>query len=451
MLEVLTSKHRCCDGVTRRHFLRAGLMGLGGLSLTDCLRLQAAQPDQTQVDRETSVVVIWLQGGPSHLEMYDLKPKAPQEIRGPFHPIATNVPGLDVCELLPLHAKIADRFTLIRSVHHRYSCHNDGTPMMTSGYPDWDDARKEPVYPDMGTVVNRVFGTIRDGLPVAMGMGARHWSYVPTTAPGYWSNAFRPPTVDQGLPNSSLTIDGEHFRSRRELLDQFDRIRRDLDVRGVMDSLDDLNQQAVQVLTGNKARAAFDVSNESQATRDRYGSGWGQQALQARRLIEAGVKFVTVSVPGGKLIYNWDDHAVNGDLPSAMRERLPGFDQGVTALIEDIHERGLNEKTLVVVTGEFGRTPRMNQQKGNSNGALNWGRDHWPNAMSILVSGGGRRMGQVIGATNAHGEYPSERPLTPQDLLATIYQHLGIDHHRSFVNPAGRPIALSTGTPIAGL
>ena len=451
MLEVQTSSHRCCDGVTRRHFLRAGVMGLGGLSLANCMSLQAAQEDQTLIDRETSIVVVWLQGGPSHLETYDMKPKAPFEVRGPFAPIHSNVPGIDVCELLPMHAKIADKFSIIRSCHHRFACHNDGTPMMTSGYPDWDDARKEPVYPDMGSVVNRVYGKIRNGLPVAMGMGARHWSYVPTTAPGFWSNGYRPPTVDGGLPNSSLTIDGERFRSRRDILGQFDRLRRDLDVHGVMESLDDINQQAVEVLTGNRAREAFDVSKESVAVRERYGEGWGQQALAARRLIEAGVKFVTVSVPGGKVNYNWDDHAVNCDLPTAMRERLPGFDRGVSALIEDMFERGLNEKTLIVVTGEFGRTPRMNQQKGTSNGNLNWGRDHWPNAMSILVAGGGKRMGQVIGATNSLGEHPSERPLTPQDMLATIYSHLGIDSSRSYMNPAGRPIPLSMGTAIAEL
>jgi len=451
MLNVLTSKHRCCDGISRRHFLSAGTMVLGGLGLTDVLRLQAAQSNPQTTDKETSVIVIWLQGGPSHLEMYDLKPRAPTEIRGPFSPITSNVPGIDVCELLPLHAKIADKFTLLRSCHHRYSCHNDGTPMMTSGYPDWNDARKEPVFPDMGAVVNRVFGSVRDGLPVAMGMGARHWSYVPTTAPGYWSNAFRPPTVDSGLPHSTLTIDGARFGSRRDILGQLDRMKGNLDTHGVMDSLDEINQQAVEILTGSGAREAFDVSKEPQQVRDRYGAGWGQQALAARRLIQAGVKFVTVSVPGGKLIYNWDDHAVNGDLPSAMRERLPGFDQGVTALIEDIYARGMDEKTLVVVTGEFGRTPRMNQQKGSSNGVLNSGRDHWPNAMSILLSGGGKRMAQVIGATNAHGEHPKERPVTPQDLLATIYVHLGIDPQRSYINPAGRPVALSSGTPLVEL
>ncbi len=451
MLDAFFSTHHCRDGITRRHMLRAGMMGLGGLSLADAMRLQAAQNEPAQVDRETSILVVWLQGGPSHLESYDVKPKAPFEIRGPFNPIRSNVAGIDLCELLPLHAKIADKFTLIRSCHHRYSCHNDGTPMMTSGYPDWDDARKEPVYPDMGTVVNRVFGTIRNGLPTAMGMGARHWSYVPTTAAGYWSNAYRPPTVDQGLPNSSLTIDSERFRSRRDILDQFDRMRRDLDVRRVMESFDDIGQQAVEVLTGNRARDAFDVSQEPQSVRDRYGAGWGQQALVGRRLIEAGVKFVTVSVPGGKVNYNWDDHAVNCDLPTAMRERMPGFDQGVTALIEDIYQRGLNEKTMIVVTGEFGRTPRMNQQKGTATGNLNWGRDHWPNAMSILVAGGGRSGGRVIGATNSLGEHPAERPLTPQDILATIYSHLGIDPSRTYLNPAGRPVALSTGTAIAEL
>ncbi len=452
MLNVLTSRHRCCDGISRRHFLSAGTLALGGINLANALKLQAAQANPAAVDREASVIVIWLNGGPSHLEMYDMKPQAPTDVRGPFSPIATTVPGMDICEHLPLHAKIADKITLLRSCHHTFSGHNDGTPMVTSGYPDWNDAKTEPVYPDMGTVVNRYFGGVKHGLPVAMGMGARHYNYVPTTAAGYFSNAFRPPTVDSGLPNSALTIDGERFSARREVLGQLDRLRGNLDVSGVMDSLDTINTQAVDILTGSRAREAFDVSKETQATRDRYGAGWAQQALAARRLIEAGVKFVTVSVPGGKLIYNWDDHAVNGDLPTAMRERLPGFDEGVTALIEDLYARGMNEKTLVVVTGEFGRTPRGSLQKGNNNGGLlNWGRDHWPNSMSIMFSGGGKNMGKVIGATNNHGEHPKEQPVTPQDLLATIYGHLGIDISRSYLNPAGRPIAISTGYPIAGL
>ena len=269
MLNVLTSRHRCGDGISRRHFLNAGSLALGGLTLSTALRLQAAQANPASVDREASVIVIWLNGGPSHLEMYDMKPHAPADVRGPFSPIATNVPGMDICELLPLHAKIADKFTLLRSCHHKHPGHNDGTPMVTSGYPDWNDAKTEPVYPDMGTVVNRYFGGVRNGLPVAMGMGARHYHYVPTTAPGYWSTAYRPPTVDQGLPNSALTIDGERFTARREVLGQLDRLRGNLDVGGIMDSLDTINHQAVDILTGSRAREAFDVSKETQATRDR--------------------------------------------------------------------------------------------------------------------------------------------------------------------------------------
>lgn len=429
--------------------MRVGALAVGGLGLADCLRLQAAQPGPA--DAEASVIVVWLNGGPSHLETYDMKPKAPEEVRGPFVPIQTNVPGIELCELLPLHAKIADRFTLIRSCHHIWPGHNDGTPMMTTGYPDWDEGRHEPVYPDLGAVVGRVYGSVRNGLPVAMGMGARHYNYVPTTAPGYWGDTYRAPTVDNGILNSALTVDGAHFGRRRELLAGFDRMQRGVDAGGMMDSLDSINRQAVDILTGNRARDAFDISKEPQAVRDRYGDGWGKQALAARRLVEAGVKFVTVSVPGGKTIYNWDDHAVNGDLPTAMRERLPGFDQGVTALVEDLHTRGMDRKTMVIVTGEFGRTPKGGFQKGSSNGALNWGRDHWPNSMSILIAGGGAPMGRVIGATNNHGEHPSERPLTPQDLHATIYRHLGIDPARTYDNLAGRPIALSSGTPIPEL
>lgn len=450
MLDLLTHS----TSVTRRDLLRIGTLGLGGITLANLLRMQALAaetPEYRLRPTKKSVILLWQNGGPSHLETYDLKPDAPREVRGPFSPIATNVPGMDICELLPMHARIADKFSLIRSCTHTYAGHNDGIPVMMSGYPDWDEGKHESVHPEIGAVVSRVFGQCESGMPVACGMGATHYSYVPTTATGYWSNMYRPPTVsEQGLKNATAVVDGHRLDNRKTLLGQIDRLRSDLD-RGGMNSLDEFNRQAFEIIGGDRARQAFDLSQESPQTRARYGEGWAQQALLARRLVEAGVNFVTVGVPGGKEIYNWDDHAVNGDLPTAMRERLPGLDQAVTALIEDVYQRGLDQDVLIVVTGEFGRTPRGNEQKGSRDGRINWGRDHWPHAMSILVSGGGKRMGQIIGATNSNGEHPIQRELSPQNFRSMIFHHLGIDYHQTFLDAAGRPIYISTGEHIPEL
>jgi len=452
MLDLVTSQQRFRNGITRRSLVKAGFLGLGGgLSMADLLRSQSRAGDTSEYRAASSgaaVILLWQQGGPSHLETYDMKPEQVRDIRGPFSPIQTNVPGIDICELLPRHARIADKFTLIRSCSHRWSGHNDGIPMMVSGYPGWDDGIHESTHPELGAVISRAFGQCRDGMPVACGMGARHYGYVPTTATGYWSDVYRPPTVDiNGLKNAKATIDGRRLDNRKTLLGAFDQLRTDLD-RGLLESQDEFQRQAFEIIAGDKARHAFDISKEDQATRDRYGSGWGQNALLARRLVEAGVNFVTVGVPGDSLIYNWDDHAVNGDLPTAMRQRLPNFDKAVTALIEDVYARGLDERVMIIVTGEFGRTPRGNTRPGSRDGKPNWGRDHWANAMSILISGGGKRMSQVIGATNSKGEHPVERQLTPQDLHATVYRHLGIDHRQTFDDPAGRPVHLAYGEPI---
>ncbi len=435
--------------------LRVGALGVAGLTMADYFRLQAHAAETGEyrtAPSKKSVILLWQNGGPSHLETYDMKPDAVREIRGPFSPIKTNVPGIELCELLPLHAKIADKFTLIRSCSHNYAGHNDGIPVMMSGYPDWSESKTESIHPEIGAVVSRVFGQCHNGMPVACGMGATHYSYVPTTATGYWSNMYRPPTVsEKGLPNATATVDARRLDDRKSLLSQVDRLRTDLDA-GALGSFDAYNRQAFEIIGGDRARTAFDLSLEDPRVRARYGEGWGQQALLARRLVEAGVNFVTVGVPGGKEIYNWDDHAVNGDLPTAMRERLPGVDRAVTALIEDVYQRGLDQDVLVIVTGEFGRTPRGNEQKGNNNGGkLNWGRDHWPHAMSILVSGGGKRMGQVIGATNSKGEHPIHRELTPQNFRSMIFHHLGIDYKQSFLDPAGRPIHISYGDHIPEL
>jgi hypothetical protein len=438
------------NSVSRRDFLRAGFLGLGSLSMADLFRLRAESGTKT----DTAVILVFLGGGPSQLETYDMKPNAPDSIRGPFKPIATNVPGIEVCEHLPLHAKLAHRFTLIRSCSHNCAGHGNGTTRMMSGHSPraGNGAGFETgEVPEVGAIVNRVFRNRWHGLPPAVVMGGNMSpTYVPGNDPAYLGAAYRPPRVDGGIPSSQLRRPKALLDERLALRRAFDGARREIDAR-TMDSLDQFNRQAVTLMLNDRVQKAFDMNQEPVKLRERYGLpgvGQGQQLLLARRLVEAGVNFVTVHGFGrgaddGK-IFNWDDHAVNWDLCKAMRYRLPRYDRALTALIDDIYARGLDQKVLVIATGEFGRTPRLDKSD-------RCGRDHYPSAMSILVSGGGMKMGQVIGSTNAHAAHPKDRPLDPNDILVTIYKHLGIDHKQEIVDPTGRPLALSPGTPISEL
>jgi hypothetical protein len=449
MFTLFGGKHTCCDRLTRRDFLRAGFLGLGSLSMADLFRLRA----QAATATDTAVILVFLGGGPSHLETYDMKPNAPAEIRGPFRPIATSAPGIEVCEHLPLHAKLAHRFTLIRSCTHTEEGHANGTTRMMSGHKAraGNAANFESgEAPEVGAVVNWMFRERWRGIPPAVVMGANGSpTYVPGNDPAYLGAACRPPRVDTGIPNAELRLPKARLDNRVALLGALDTMRRRTDAAKSLDSLDPFQRQAVTLLSSDKVRTAFDLTQESAKLRERYGPERGpQQLLLARRLVEAGVNFVTVSGFGrgdatGK-IFNWDDHAVNWDLQAAMRWRLPRYDQALTALIEDIYARGLERKVLVVATGEFGRTPRLDPDS-------RCGRGHYPYAMSILFAGGGMKMGQVIGATNAWGERPKDRPLDPYDILATVYKHLGIDHEHELVDPTGRPQPLARGTPIEEL
>jgi hypothetical protein len=445
MLTMFGGKHTSCYGISRRDFLRAGFLGLGSLSMADLFRLRA----ETAAAADTAVILVFLAGGPSHLETYDMKPGAPDSIRGPFRPIATTVPGIEVCEHLPLHARLAHRFTLIRSCTHTEAGHGNGTTRMMSGHKPraGNGAGFETgEAPEVGAVVNRVFRDRWQGLPPAVVMGKNEsQTYVPGNDPAYLGAAYRPPRVDGGIPSAQLRGPRSRLDERLELLGCFDGVRRDIDGR-TMDSLDHFNRQALTLMLSGKVGKAFDLQQEPAKLRERYGPERGaQQLLLARRLVEAGVNFVTVSGFGrgdaaGKM-GNWDDHAVNCDLEAAMRYRLPRYDQALTALIEDVYARGLDRKVLVIATGEFGRTPRLDKSS-------RCGRDHYPYAMSILVSGGGMKMGQVIGSTNAWAERPKDRPLDPHDILATVYKHLGIDPKQETLDPTGRPRPLSRGTPI---
>jgi hypothetical protein len=451
MLDLLTREYCRGKGWTRRHMLRVGFMGLGSLSLADLLRLEARAAEKPK--KETAVILVWVHGGPSHLETYDLKPEAPAEVRGPFRPAQTKVSGLEVCELLPEHARLADKFTLLRSVAHDQADHGFGTRRFLTGYPDdMPGSNNGPsYYPSLECGVNRALGISRDGLPVAVNIGGFAGS--PWRGPGFWGQGYQVPLIyshnvgSGGMPCTTLNMGNKQFEDRLQLLGQLDRFRAGFDKSGTMDAMDGFQRRAYEIISSGRVTRAFDLSKEDVKTRERYGKGWPQELLLARRLVESGVRFVNVYAPGlaDEKAFNWDDHAVNWDMPTAMRQRLPRYDHAVATLIEDIHQRGLNENVLVIVSGEFGRTPRLEFKDGKV------GRDHWPYAMSILVSGGGRRRGDVIGGTDSKGARPRTRRYDPHDFLATVYHYLGIDPHREYQDRSGRPSPLTRGTPIEDL
>ena len=459
------------EGLGRRELLRAGLTGLAGLTLGDVLKHRASASGAA-TEKRTAVILVWLRGGASHLETFDPKPLAPSDYRGPFYPIDTNVPGIRIGELLPRLSKVADRFSLLRSMAHSGGGHPAGSLQVLAGDPDAQD-KLTPVYPDWMTVAGYLRRDPARSIPsyVAVNPVDRYDSFT-IAGPTYLGPAYDPfrvtgdPNQPQfEIPNIGIK-DGEaagRLRRRMDLKDGLDRLRRELDQAGTMRAIDAFEAQALGLLTSEAAREAFDLSLEPDRVRDRYGRhSWGQQCLMARRLVEAGVDVVATEFDGplcGR-VANWDDHAVNQHVFDALSFRLPTLDQAVSALIEDIYERGLDRRVLVIVTGEFGRTPRISYVASSGGGVASGaagivqpGRDHWPRANSMLFAGGGIRTGQIIGATDARGEDPIERRVGPGDLLATIYHHLGIDYQNVAIpNFAGRPVPIvSDGKPIAEL
>ncbi|HTM54238.1 MAG TPA: DUF1501 domain-containing protein [Pirellulales bacterium] len=449
---------RCGGPLQRREFLRLGTLALGGLGLSDLLAARAAS---NQPSSDTTVILFWMWGGPSQLETYDCKPNAPSEYRGPLRPIKTTVPGIEIAEVFPLQAKLAHRFSLVRSLHHGMSSHNDGSiELLTGKTPAKEDptSTAKSDHPDVGMVTSRMRGPDPSGLPRYVGIPRVPFMVQPTylgmTHSGFAAGdpsaaKFRPPnlSLDAGL-------NGERLDDRRGLVRQLDRYRRAFDLQGAADATDAFRQQAFQLLTSKNVADAFALERETPETRERYGRHlWGQSCLLARRLAEAGTSVITIDalspVPTNPIYFSWDDHsnpATGWNLEGAMRWRAPFMDQGLSALIEDIYARSLDRKIMVVAVGEFGRTPRL----ATPQGVL--GRDHWPAAQSALISGGGLRMGQVVGATTSKAEYPVERPLAPQDLLATIYRHLGINPKATLNDFSGRPVeVLSFGEPIREL
>lgn len=454
----------CCGPMARRGFLQAGMVGLGGLGLSDLLRLRARANPAGRTASDTAVILVWLPGGMSHIDTYDMKPNAPVEYRGEFRPIRTVVPGLDVCELMPQHAKVAHQFSIVRSVSHSYIQHGGGTKQMLMARPPLrPEGEGANEYPVIGSVVSK----LREGQAVGLPNYVLCTDEGTLTAPhqsAYLGPAHGPFTIGANfltpefkIQNLTLAkqIEGR-LDNRLELLRGFDELRRELDRSGGMAAMDQFSQMAAGMLTSDKARAAFDLAKESDRIRDMYGRhAWGNRALLARRLVEAGVSFVTVEMsnpwPGrtapAETHYNWDTHSVNSNHFKDSRWKMPDYDQAVAALVKDLYARGLDRNVMLVVTGEFGRTPYVEYEKPGRPG-----RGHHCAAMSILLAGGGIRTGQVIGATDPKADHPVDRPLTPADLWATVYHFLGIDIEHTFKDTIGRPIAiLPSGEPIREL
>ncbi len=441
MLEILGRSYCTCDGLTRRDVLRVGALGLGGMTLPNLLRHQALATESGQPVKKKSVILVWLAGGPSHIDMYDLKPHAPAEFRGEFRPIATNVSGIEFSEHLPMQAQIADKLAIVRSAYHTNAGHGMGSQWMLTGWQPTIEV-SDNIYPACGSVVAKMQGANDPNLPAyvnlprmlglgkAAYLGASYNPFAPDSDPN--SDGFQ-------VRNLKLSgrVDVARLDRRRGLLNSLDTIRRDIDLAGDIVGIDEFYRHGLEMVTNTKAVQAFDIKQEDAVLRERYGrNDLGQSCLLARRLVEAGVSFVTVQAGGG-----WDTH---GDNFKGLKDNLlPKYDRAVATLVGDLHERGMQDDVLVMSFGEFGRTPRINPGAG---------RDHWPGAMSVLYAGGGLKMGQVVGSTDSKAESPTSKPATPGCVLSTMYHVLGIDHKHVFYDQAKRPLAiLAEGEPIADL
>lgn len=417
-----------CERFHRRDFLKIGAAGIFGLSLPDLLRLEAAAvPGRER--RANAVILLWLAGGPATIDMWDLKPAAPEGIRGSFRPIPTAVPGIQISEHLPRVARVLDRATLVRSLYHTIPSHGPATVFMTTGNKPTPALQ----YPSLGSLVARLLPAERTVPPYVAFSELRNGA---AGQAGYLGTAYNPFTVEGGGKGGGLRVRGvsrpagfslAQLENRDQLLHSFDQTFASLDrSTDLVGGLDAFHKQALEILRSDKTRRAFDLAQEPLALRERYGiHPFGQGVLAARRLVEAGVRFVTISLGG------WDTHGQNFD---ALKQRLlPPLDQTLSALIQDLNDRGLLDHTIVYCAGEFGRTPRINK---------NAGRDHWARSMAVLLAGGGFRAGYVHGRTDAQGIAPTTDPCTPDDLSATIFHCLGIDPHQELKTPTGRPMQL---------
>jgi hypothetical protein len=412
MLTLWGSAQPFCDGMTRRGFLRIGAFG-AGLTLAELLRLRAAA-GEARSGSGKSAIMIYLPGGPSHMDMYDLKPDAPKEFRGEFNPIATNVPGVRICEHMPLQATMFDKLAVVRSVVSNGE-HSDSLVM--TGYSQQQNMTAH--HPSFGAVVSKVRGAAQGDVPAFVSLRG----LTTGTEPGYLGIAHRPFTPSgPGVQDLRLAggVTADRLEQRKGLLEGFDDVRRDVDASGTMAGIDSFTARAFDMVTSGKVRTALDLNKEDARTRQRYKGV--EQFLTARRLIEAGVGCVTLAIGG------WDTHGQNF---MTLKRQLPQVDRGVANLIQDLYDRGMDKDVVTVMWGEFGRTPKIN---GNA------GRDHWPMVMSALVAGGGLKMGQAVGDSTARGERPKDRPYSVQQVLATLYRAIGIDPAQTFRDGTGRPM-----------
>ena len=426
----VSQRAQFCDGISRRGLIQAGLGGIIGLSMPELLRLRASAAEASGAKLDTAVIYLELAGGPTQHETYDPKPNAPAEYRGPLDSIETSLPGVHFSQFMEKQAAIADKLAVIRSIHHDSGSHGTSSHMTQSGYYLSDRQIRENEMPCIGSVTAKLRGANAEGVPPfvsiprLMRFGGAAWL----------GKGFNPFETGQSadaknfqVPNLTLLngLTSDRLADRRGLLSGFDSAKRIIDNRGAAEATDDFTRQAFDMVTGDAARAAFDIEAETVERRDRYGRNpLGQDILLARRLVERGVTFVTVRA---NTKGSWDDHT---GIAGRMKAKGPFIDQGIAALVSDLYQTGLAEKVMVVAMGEFGRTPRINR---------NAGRDHWGQVMSVMMTGGSLKVGQIVGASDSKGAVPAERPYRPENVLATLYQHLGIDPQLTFNDRSGRP------------
>jgi hypothetical protein len=454
----------------RRNMMKASLAGLAGLSLPGLLRTRALAAEAGRpIGGNKAVILLWMTGGPSQIDTWDPKPGRPLQNRGPFGVISTKLPGVQVCEHLPKQAAMLDRFTIIRSVDARESNHEPNKVFQTANLAA--EPRINPnaeLYPAIGSIVAKHHGPNRPGLPpyVAFQTSRTHIAYAGDLGQKYdpfiANRATKLPIYTNVGQDTGRRTEADFFRlpsgltharlrDRQSLLSDLDRLRREIDASPTIEAMDHYAQQAVDMLVGTRARAAFDLSMEPERIRERYGKHlWCQQALLARRLVEAGVAFVTIDLSYHPASGTWDNHGDNippyGGISKGLKPQLPLFDHLITTLVADLEERGLLDDVLVLAMGEFGRTPMMGTQGSTD------GRNHWAVVMSMAMAGGGLRHGQVIGATEADGGHIKERPVTPGDLAATIYRHMDVPLDTTYLDGTGRPrFVVENGSPIAEL
>jgi len=416
MLTIWGDKQQYCDGISRRNFLQLGAFG-AGLTLADVLRLKSAQdPAALKRTSNKAAIMIYLPGGPSHMDMWDLKPDAPKEFRGEFRPISTNVPGVEICEHMPMQARMWDKLAVVRSL---VSVDEHSDSLVSTGYSE--NTNRTAHHPCFGSVMSKLRGEGTNDVPPFVSLRGGGSA---GTEPGYLGVGHRPFTPSgPGVENLRLAsgINVARMDDRKGLLGQFDTVRREIDASGTMKGMDSFAGRAFDMIASGTVRRALDLKNEDPKTHDRYKGI--EQFLTARRLVEAGVGCVTLSYGG------WDTHSSNF---KELKRMLPNLDRGIANLVSDLHDRGMEEDVVSVVWGEFGRTPKINNSDA--------GRDHWSPVMSALVAGGGLKMGQAIGVSSARGEYPKDRPYKVPELLSTLYHAMGIDPAYTFPNGSGRPM-----------